>query len=83
MSGQTQADFWFGTGSATWRKCRKPFACHGLGGSLPANQCDHEVQAGERYLDTGELTDWPNTVRMCADCAAKPAKSLKPAAGAP
>ena len=70
-SEPTQADYWI-SNYGQWRKCRKPFKCYGLGGSLPESQCDHEIQKGERYLDTGELTDWPNTFRMCTACAAKP-----------
>ena len=76
MSAQTQADFWFKAGPAKWRKCRKAFPCHGLGGSLHVNHCDHVVEPGERYLDTGEVTDPPfGTARMCAVCAAKPSAS--------
>jgi len=73
---KTQADFWFAAGPAKWRKARKLFKCHGLGGNLPANQCAHEIEPGEEYLDTGEICDPPfSTIRMCAECAAKPSKS--------
>lgn len=72
MATETQADFWIKEYGGVWRKCRKPFKCHGLGSSRPESQCDHEVQKGERYLDTGEFIDLPNTFRMCATCAAKP-----------
>ena len=75
----TQADYWFAAGPAKWRKCRVPFKCYGLGGSQPSNQCGHEIEKGEEYLDTGELTDPPfGTFRMCAACAGKPSETLKP-----
>lgn len=71
----TQADYWLAE-NGRWRTCRKPFKCDGLGGSLPEQQCEHEIQAGEQYLDTGETRTWPNTHRMCQSCATKPSKVL-------
>lgn len=59
---QTRAQFYARKNGGGYRTARLPFVCQQF-------SCLATIEPGVEYFDTGEITNWPATKRICARCA--------------
>lgn len=59
---QTRATFYQRKYGGGIRTARRTFTCAQFG-------CFKEIQPGEDYFDTGQVTTWPVMKRICASCS--------------
>lgn len=60
----TRADWYAQHHAGCWRTARKPRKCD-------QSLCLNTIAAGSQYFDTNQVTRWPKTKILCAECAKK------------
>lgn len=64
----TRAEFYARKNGGGFRTARKAFTCMQADKS---SFCLRPVVPGDQYFDTRETTTWPQTKKICVDCAGK------------